>query len=321
MKRPLSIAIVAALALSACAGPVSHSVAPSVSPATATKQTQTHVRHLKGSTAKGARRPSDVLGGTPRFQILLSLFDAPLLGSDGSTQFNAGILGVDAIDQNGDSWQLTGSDTPQVANLLALQSTSLNLGSGTLPPGTYPAIQLLLDPATTNVVMGGQSYPVRFVDPNHPWWDPSQTVEAVSVPLRITGNDGDSLTATLDFNVFQSANITDGIVYLTPTVAAGMGQPTIAGSVLNAAGAPVSNATVIATGSDGTVANTTVTSADGSFHLRGINPGSYTVSVANTSTTNAGVTVSASGADDGAAPSRTVVVGPSGSVNLGTLID
>jgi len=317
MKRILSLAVVTTIALSACTSDaVSHAV-----PASSLK-TQTHVRHLKSTTAKGARRPNDVLGGAPRFLIDLLLYDAPLIGASGANaQFNAGILGVDAIDQNGDSWQLTGSATPQVTNLLALQSTSLDLGTGDLPPGTYPAIQLLLDPATTTVTWSGQSYPVRFVDPNHPWWDPSQTVEAVSIPLKITGSDGDALTATLDFNVFQSANLTDGIVYLTPTVAAGMGQPTIAGSVVNAAGGPVANATITATDASGNVANTTLTGSDGSFHLRGINPGGYTISVANSSTTNAGVTVSATGADAGAGPSRYVVVGPSGEVNLGTLND
>jgi hypothetical protein len=317
MKRLVSLAVVTTIALSACTtNTASHAV-----PATSLT-TQTHVRHLKNSTVKGARRPNDVLGGAPAFLIRMLLFDAPLVGaSAANAQFNAGILGVDAIDQNGDSWQLLGSDTPQVTNLLALQSTSLELGTGNLPPGTYPAIQLLLDPATTSVTYGGQSYPVRFVDSNHPWWDPSQTVEAVSIPLRITGQAGDSLTATLDFNVFQSANLSGGVVYLTPTVAAGMGQPTIAGRVLNAAGGAVENATIIATDASGNVANTTVSGADGSFHLRGINEGGYTVTVANTFTTNAGVTVNASGADAGAAPSRYVVVGPNGEVNLGTLTD
>jgi Carboxypeptidase regulatory-like domain/Domain of unknown function (DUF4382) len=317
MKRSLSLAIVTTIALSACTANGGSQTVPASS-----IKTQTHVRHLKSTTAKGARRPTDVLGGAPRFSVDLAMYDAPLVGaSAANAQFNAGILGVDAIDQNGDSWQLVGSSTPQVTNLLALQNTSLDLGAGDLPPGTYPAIQLLLDPATTNVIYGGQAYPVHFVDPNHPWWDPTQTVEAVSIPLKITGNDGDALTATLDFNVFQSANLADGVVYLTPTVAAGMGQPTIAGLVVNAAGAAVSNATIVATDASGNVANTSVTAADGSFHLRGINPGGYTISVANTSTTNAGVTVSAAGADAGAAPSRYVVVGPSGEVNLGTLID
>jgi hypothetical protein len=317
MKRLVSLAVVTTIALSACTtNTASHAV-----PATSLKA-QTHVRHMQSSTAKGARRPNDVLGGAPGFLIRMLLFDAPLVGaSAANAQFNAGILGVDAIDQNGDSWQILGSDTPQVTNLLALQNSSLELGSGNLPPGTYPAIQLLLDPATTSVTYAGQSYPVRFVDSNHPWWDPSQTVEAVSVPLRITGQDGDSLTATLDFNVFQSANLSDGIVYLTPTVAAGMGQPTIAGRVVNAAGAAVANATIVATDASGNVANTTVTAADGSFHVRGINPGGYTISVVNTFTTNAGVTVTASGADAGAAPSRYVVAAPNGEVNLGTLTD
>jgi hypothetical protein len=274
---------------------------------------------------KNGRSPQDFLGGAPGiklFNISINLFDAPLIGATaGNAQFNAGILGIDAIDSVGDSWQLIANSAPQVVNLLALQSSSLQMGSGSLPAGTYPSIQLLLDPATTTITFNGQTYPARFTDPNHPWWDPAQTVEAVDVPLTLAGNDGDSLTATLDFNVFQSANLADGVVYLTPTVAGGMGSPTINGNVANAAGQPVSNATVIATDAHGNVANTTLTGADGSFHIRGINPGTYTVSVANTFTTNAGVTVTAAGADNGAAPSAQAVVGPNTQLTIATLRD
>jgi carboxypeptidase family protein/uncharacterized protein DUF4382 len=319
MKRILALAILMTVALPACTAPNSGSRAL---PATSTQGVHKHVRHLQKSTGSKERAPSDVLGGAPGFRFLLALFDAPLIGATAAnSQFNAGILGVDVIDQNGDSWQLVGGDTAQVVNLLALQETSLNLGSGVLPAGSYPSMQLLLDPATTSVTYNGQSYPVQIVDPNHPWWDPSQTIEAVSIPLSVTGGAGDSITATLDFNVFQSANLSNGVVYLTPTVAGGLGQPTIGGTVANSSGAPVSNATVIATDANGVVANTALTAADGSFHIRGINPGGYTVSVMNTYTTAAGVTVTASGADAGASPSRYVVVGPNSQVNLGSLSD
>jgi Carboxypeptidase regulatory-like domain/Domain of unknown function (DUF4382) len=314
MKLPLALAVVASLALSACGG--SHGTSPALPGKAVTSQS--HVRHLKGEKSK-----LDILGGTPtRFLLSLDLFDAPLIGADSATsQFNAGIIGIDAVDSNGDSWQLIANGSPQVVNLLALQSTSLTLGNGTLPAGTYPSVQLLLDPATTTVTYNGHSYPVIFSDPNHPWWDPSQTVEAVSVPLSVTGNGGDTIGATLDFNVFQSANLSNGVVYVTPTIAGGIGSPTINGTVANAAGGPVANATVIATDNNGNVANTALTAADGSFHIRGINSGGYTVSVANTYTTNAGVTVTASDSDPGAAPSAYVVVGPNSQITLSTLRD
>ncbi len=314
MKPVLLLVAGALLASSACSGsPGSVSTVPGKSIAP-----QGHVRHLKGA----GRRPLDVLGGAPRFQINLALFDAPLIGADATNSlFNAGILGLDAIDADGDSWQLIGNAAPQIVNLLDLQQSSLDLGGGTLPAGTYPAVQLLLDPATTTVTFNGQSYPVHFSEPNHPWWDPTQTVEAVTVPLSITGGPGDTVAATLDFNVFQSANLSDGVVYLTPTIAGGLGSPAIAGSVTNTAGAPVSSATVIATDGDGKVANATVTAADGSFHIRGINPGGYTITVANSYTTKAGVTVTASGNDPGAAPAGYVVVGPNSQVTLPALRD
>ncbi|HEX3551303.1 MAG TPA: DUF4382 domain-containing protein [Candidatus Elarobacter sp.] len=169
MKRILSLAAVAAFALTACGG--SHG---SLSPVPG-KSASAHqrVRHLKSD-----KKPLEILGGGPiGFALSLLLFDAPLIGATASnSQFNAGIIGVDAIDDQGDSWQLIANDSPQVVNLLALQSTSLNMGNGTLPAGNYPAVQLLLDPSTTSVTFNGQTYPVEFVDPNHPWWDPTQTV-------------------------------------------------------------------------------------------------------------------------------------------------
>jgi hypothetical protein len=319
MKSILSAGLVAALVLGGCGS--SQGTAPPV-PGKATSG-QTHVRHLKNSSPQSVgRRPLELVGGPPLFRLTLQLFDAPLVGaSSANAQFNAGILGVDAIDTLGDSWQLIANDAPNVVNLLELQNSSLVLGDGTLPAGTYPSVQLLLDPATTTVTYNGQTYPVRFTDPNHPWWDPAQTIEAVNVPLQISGDAGQTVGATLDFNVFESANLSGGVVYLTPTVAGGVGSPTISGNVANAAGQPVANATVIATGKNGTVANTTFTAADGSFHLRGINPGGYTISVANTFTTKAGVTVTGSGADDGAAPSAYAVVGPDSQLTLATLRD
>jgi Carboxypeptidase regulatory-like domain/Domain of unknown function (DUF4382) len=306
-------AVVSIGGLAACSG--SHSTSTAI-PITSTQSTQTRVRHLKGS------RSLQDFSGTAPFSMSLSLYDAPLVGLSGSNaKFNAGILGVDAIDALGNSWQLTGSSTPQVVNLFDLQTAALDLGSGTLPAGTYPTVQLLLDPATTTLTYNGQTYPVRFVTPDHPWWDSSQTIESVSVPLAVTGTAGASVAATLDFNVFQSAALRSGVVYLTPTVAGGLGQPTISGIVANNAGGLISNATIVATDANGKVANVTATHEDGSFQLHGINPGTYTISVLNTFVTNAGDTVTASGADAGVGPSVNVVIGPNSKVQLGTLQD
>jgi len=316
MKRLYPLGLFAAFALAACGG--THTAPSTVPSGITSPAAQKHVRHLKQT----GRHPTYIGGGPVGFDLSLALFDAPLVGaSAANAKFNAGILGVDAVDETGDSWQLIARDVPQIVNLLDLQTSALQLGAGTLPAGSYPSIQLLLDPATTSVTYDGQVYPVVFVDPSHPWWDATQTVEAVRVPLRVSGLDGDKIGATLDFNVFQSANLSNGVVYLTPTVAAGIGDPAIAGKVVNANGDPVSNATVVVTDSHGIVANTTFTGADGAYHVHGISAGGYTVSVLNTFTTNAGVTVTASGNDPGAAPSANVTVGPTSLVNLNNLID
>ncbi|GAC1657931.1 MAG: hypothetical protein NVS4B13_00010 [Candidatus Elarobacter sp.] len=78
---------------------------------------------------------------------------------------------------------------------------------------------------------------------------------------------------------------------------------------------------MIATAAHGVVANTALPATDGSFRIRGISSGGYTIAVANVYTTNAGVTYIASGPDTGAAPSARAVVGPSSQVVLPALRD
>ena len=115
--KPLSFfAIVLTMAVAACSASHDARVVPG-----ATKSASLHVRHLQNDL----RRPLDNLGGAPTFRADMAMYDAPLIGaSAANAQFNAGLLGVDAIDGNGDSWQLIGYDKPVVVNLLALQNTS-----------------------------------------------------------------------------------------------------------------------------------------------------------------------------------------------------
>lgn len=313
MKRFLTLALAATIAPTFAACSAGHGSSAALLPAAGAKAPQHHVRHMKSD-----RQTKDLIGGT--LNLALGLLDAPLLG-DPNAKLNVAIQGVDAIDANGDSWQLIANGSEQMVNLIELQTNALNLGNGSLPAGTYPTLELLLDNQNMSATIFGQTYPVHIVTPEHPWWDSTQTVQAVDIPLNISGSAGQSISATLDFNVFQSANFVDGVVNLTPTVVGGLGSPSIKGTVLNAAGAPVSSATVVATDSNGHVANVTATAADGTFLLHGINPGGYTVSVQNTYTTAAGATVTASGADAGASPSTYVIVGPSDAANVGTLSD
>jgi len=146
MKRsPLVILAASLVSMTACStGHSTSAVLPSAGGQTPSGHVR--VRHLTS-----ARHTLETTGGGP-MSVSLALYDAPLLGAaSANAQFNAGILGIDAIDASGDSWQLIGNGSAQVVNLLGLQNTALDLGRGTLPAGSYAAVQLLRDPGTTSV--------------------------------------------------------------------------------------------------------------------------------------------------------------------------
>ncbi|MEA2689394.1 MAG: Carboxypeptidase regulatory-like domain [Candidatus Eremiobacteraeota bacterium] len=267
--------------------------------------------------ATGAMRESqDLLGTAPRFQLNIALFDAPLPNVS-NVKVNVGLDGVQLLTALGSVPFIT-NQSPQVTNLLDLQDHALNF-NGKAPAGLYTGVRLLVNSANSNVTIGKATFPIVWGAPGHATAAP---VIAVDFQCAFGLGAANAVTKlTLDFNVMQSVRFVNGTIYVQPSVTASNAAAQIAGKVQNAAGKPVSSATVLARDTLGRIVNSTVTKNDGSYTLHALPPGMYTVEVRNSFVTAAGETVTAVNADAGAHPSQAVVLSPEDNLQLDTLVD
>ena len=108
---------------------------------------------------------------------------------------------------------------------------------------------------------------------------------------------------------------------MQPSVTAANAAGEVDGMVKNAAGKPVSNASVLAMDLLGNMVNVTATGSDGKFALHALPPGAYTIVVKNSYVTASGETITATGNDAGAAPSQLIVLSPEDKLQLNPLVD
>jgi hypothetical protein len=267
-----------------------------------------------------------LLGGV--LSVVVDLLDAPLNLGPGS-QVNIALDGVNVL-ANGVSYPLVTYSSPQIVNLLTLQQVGLSL-QGTLPPGSYDALELVVDPTQSNVVTAnGTTYPMQFVMGNSPWGGHNHhhrnssgnpALVGLEAPVTFSGASGGSVSIAVDFNVLESVYLSNGVANVNANLAVATQPASISGVVLNAAGQPVTSATVTATDANGKVDNVTTTASDGSFTLHALRAGPYTIGVLNSFTSASGNTVVANGNDTSSGPSLSVDLSPSDQLNVGSLSD
>ncbi|HEY0395162.1 MAG TPA: DUF4382 domain-containing protein [Candidatus Elarobacter sp.] len=265
-----------------------------------------------------AKTPSVLLGGPPLVRLNVALFDAPLAGMNG-VKVNIGIDGVQLVASNGTAVPFVSNQQPDVVNLLDLQNHSENF-NGKAPAGSYSVVRVLIDRTSSNVTIGNFTIPIIWGTAAKPL---TASVIAVDFPCNFTllAVNGRPPTVTLDFNVLHSVRFANGRIYVQPTVVAANNAAQVSGSVLNRAGKPVTTAAVLAVDMLGHVVNSTVTASDGSYTIHALPAGIYTIQVKNSYVTAQGDTVTASGADAGAAPSTPAVLAPNDDLDLPTLVD
>jgi hypothetical protein len=301
MNRLLRSAAVEALfALSACGGPSSPGAA--LSPGSA-------LTSGAGSSADfTARLPQNSLGGIPSFSLSISLFDAPLtFGED--DKINLAVLGVNLVDAGGVSHPMHAFKKPVIIDLLTLKKNAREFKT-VATAGDYSAVEFIVVPALSSVVVSDTTYPVRFGNGEVA----SSTPIALDSPVAIVGADKAKVDVSIDFNALESVSLSGGVARINPRLVASTDDAEVHGKVRAADGDPVVGATVLVKDTSGAVANSSVTDKDGSFVVHALSAGKYTVVVQNTYTSASGVTVTATGASS--ANPRPVVVQLAAGVDL-----
>lgn len=287
-------------------------------------------------------RPMDTLGGIPSLlkstlNILLG-DSAPQLGGKTLAHLYLGIWRID-VSSNGGTGTLASYSSPNVVDVLAYQGSSADqVGTNNVATQTYNGVTFVVDLASSQAVFtDGTTMPLNFLM-NTPTKSSagagSTTTTVADGPNAVDVISNQSFTVPsnqpqavrVDFNAFESLAMTSSglltnpVLFLAPTGT--MGQ--VQGSVANKFGSPVRGATVVATDSNGNVANTTQTDSSGNFSLSTLNQGTYKLTVYNYYTNAAGQQYQASGTSNNGwtgvyGPSVTVTAG--GTASAGTIAD
>jgi hypothetical protein len=306
MKPFLRPAALAALfALSACGGAGSAGSPPSPGA----------VLPAGPSADYTARLPQNSLGGIPCFSLSISLFDAPLtFGSD--DQVNLAVLGVNLVGSDGTSHPMVTFPKPVVVDLLKLKNAARKFDTVAMA-GSYSAIEFILMPALTSVVVSGTRYPVQFGR----GMVASPVPIALDSPIAIAGTNKSKVNVTIDFNALESVSLSGGVARIDPHFVSSTDETQVHGRVHNSAGKPVSGATILVQDASGAIVNSSVSDKDGTFAVHALRAGAFTVAVRNTYTSASGVTVVATGATSTAPSAVDVQLAAGVDLDLGTLDD
>jgi hypothetical protein len=319
-----------AIALAACqasqsgTAPVSPQI-PAAVPAAPTASSPSQRRHHLHYG------PNDVVGGGPGRQgqsmaqsFDVNLEDAGLPNGSGIAAINIGVDQIMVTDFNGNITDVAQYSTPHVVNVMAYQGgNSTPIAQGFVAPTTYASLTIVVDTATSAAVTAaGTSRTLSFL--NQPTqstsgfgsststapYGPGQVAITYNSPFKATGR---SMNLDVDFNVMESI-VPARTAYARPSVSVAQEgyEGSISGNLQNASGSNVTNAVVVATAADGSVAATAFTDANGNFLLHTLVAGSYQLTVYNQYVTAAGWSVNA------ANPTSTATVsGPGVSVTAG----
>jgi Carboxypeptidase regulatory-like domain/Domain of unknown function (DUF4382) len=315
-----------AIALAACSG--SQSATAPMSPTMPTTAIgQPHHQHIgpRGDTSGG---------GTGKQQMTFSIGDVALPNGSGVRAINVGIDQIMVTDTYGNVTTVAQYSTPQVVNVMAYQGGSTTpIGQGTVQQTTYASLTIIVDTASSAAIGGsGATRPLSFLNDQTAStsgfgsststapYGPGQVAITFSRPFVVSGT---SMKMDVDFNVMESI-FPGRSVFSRPslTVAQQGYEGSIAGNLTNASGGIVTNAVVAAIASDGSVAATGFTDANGNFLLHTLVAGTYQLTIYNQYVSASGWSINASNSTSSATVTGpTVNVPPGQTSQAGTIAD
>jgi hypothetical protein len=258
--------------------------------------------------------------------VSASLMDAPFQTTGGTvTAVNIAVSKVELVGTGGVQTVATFSPSQEI-NLLNYETAPLQLGTGQVSAGTYQQLRLVLDTSqadNTSVVINGVTYPLSIPSATGIGFGGNTSTDngdgvgtsGVKVNIGLTAQAGQTYGFIIDFNAAESIVQTGGGSYLMKPVLVATAQTasgTIAGTVKNNAGNPVSGAEIVAMQA-GIAINSGVSDMSGNYAINALPAGSYTLVVNNVWTSQAGAAETASGYDPSAGSSFTV---PGGSLTV-----
>ena len=331
MKRTALLALTGIVALSACGGGGSNAGLPaysaprsaatvSMAPYQIPVVTDPGVQAAERAFKATLRDPKTSYGGVPTVALII---DAPMFGP--GAQVNIAVTGVNAI-AGGSSYPIVSYASPVLVNVLNYQTSALQLGSSTLPAIAYDGVQYVVDPSQSSVVVNGVRYPVKFgTFANRTFTPSTASLATLYFATPADGTLGQPITFVMDFTASHWVKLRNGIaeIGMSGKATTQSRSAAIAGKVVNAAGLPVSGATVAAYAADSTRVRTALSAADGTFELHAIDGGTYSVRVYNTfAPDDADDVLVATGNDPGdSIPALTVNVPAGFRVDLGQIKD
>lgn len=290
------------------------------------------------SSSSSVVHPLDTFGGIGNRLDLLLGDAAPRLGNKQLTHVNLGIREIDAVS-NGTTYVLAQYSKPRIVDVLQYQNNNgASVANSNNAQTTYQQVRFVVDLSTSEVVFKGNDHVGLSFLTNTATFS---SVHAGANTTTVTDGPGAvDITVTqpfsvpadgnpdvrVDFNLYESlAMLKNESVVALPAlfVAPRANMGSISGTLQNVRGGAVTNATVVAVASDGSIGNTTCTDTNGNFTLGTLRSGTYRLVIYNQYTTAVGQQVNAAGASSSAqsvtGPAVTVTGGQT--TTLGNIAD
>ena len=301
MKRFFALAALALLP--ACSGSTGVSRAPDPSSATGTLSAYrvplAHDAQVDAAATAGAKRhgrDASTIGSLPTIDVTIAIMDTPKFGL--GDQVNIAILRVEAVGEDGNAYAVVTYSAPMLVNILQCRKSALIFGHAQLPNQRYTSLRLAVSSSVSSVYASSVTYPVQYgYFKAHSFVAAPSDFALIDFPANVRPDTG-AVTILADFNTVESIRLQNQIALTASRIVSAPcdASSVIAGTVVSNASTPVSSASVSAVDTNGNVAASRMTDANGKYELHALVGGTYQLQISNEYTSAAGDEIDSSGA-------------------------